>query len=44
MCRPGELVHDRLADAAEVAQVVAFLCGPPSGYIQGALLDLSGGR
>jgi NAD(P)-dependent dehydrogenase (short-subunit alcohol dehydrogenase family) len=34
----------RLGDAGEVAQVVAFLCGPQSSYIHGALLDVSGGR
>jgi NAD(P)-dependent dehydrogenase (short-subunit alcohol dehydrogenase family) len=34
----------RVGTADEVAQVVAFLCGPMSSYIDGALLDVSGGR
>jgi len=34
----------RVGRADEVAQVVAFLCGPLSSYIDGALLDVSGGR
>lgn len=34
----------RVGTADEVAQVVAFLCGPLSSYIDGALLDVSGGR
>ena len=34
----------RVGTPDEVAQVVAFLCGPLSSYIDGALLDVSGGR
>ena len=34
----------RVGRADEVAQVVAFLCGHLSSYIDGALLDVSGGR
>ena len=34
----------RVGTPAEVAEVVAFLCGPLSSYIDGALLDVSGGR
>ena len=34
----------RVGSAEEVAQVVGFLCGPASSYIDGALLDVSGGR
>lgn len=34
--RPGE--------AAEVAQVIAFLAGPLSSYVHGTLVDVSGGR
>jgi NAD(P)-dependent dehydrogenase (short-subunit alcohol dehydrogenase family) len=34
----------RVGSADEVAQVVSFLCGPASSYIDGALLDVSGGR
>lgn len=34
----------RVGTTTEVAQVVAFLCGPLSSYIDGALLDVSGGR
>jgi NAD(P)-dependent dehydrogenase (short-subunit alcohol dehydrogenase family) len=34
----------RVGSAEEVADVVAFLCGPRSSYIDGALLDVSGGR
>ncbi len=34
----------RVGTADEVAQVVGFLCGPLSSYIDGALLDVSGGR
>jgi len=34
----------RVGSADEVAQVVSFLCGPSSSYIDGALLDVSGGR
>lgn len=34
----------RAGKAEEVAQVVAFLCGPLSSYVHGALVDVSGGR
>jgi NAD(P)-dependent dehydrogenase (short-subunit alcohol dehydrogenase family) len=34
----------RAGSADEVAQVVAFLCGPLSAYMHGALVDVSGGR
>ena len=34
----------RVGTADEVAEVVAFLCGPLSSYMDGALLDVSGGR
>ena len=34
----------RVGTADEVAELVAFLCGPLSSYIDGALLDVSGGR
>lgn len=34
----------RVGTADEVAQVVAFLCGPLSSYVDGALIDVSGGR
>lgn len=34
----------RAGTAAEVADVVAFLCGPQSSYVHGALVDVSGGR
>lgn len=34
----------RAGTADEVAEVVAFLCGPLSSYVHGALLDVSGGR
>lgn len=34
----------RVGSADEVAAVVRFLCGPQASYIDGALLDVSGGR
>jgi NAD(P)-dependent dehydrogenase (short-subunit alcohol dehydrogenase family) len=34
----------RIGRADEVAEVVAFLCGPLSSYVHGALVDVSGGR
>jgi NAD(P)-dependent dehydrogenase (short-subunit alcohol dehydrogenase family) len=34
----------RVGTADEVAELVAFLCGPLSSYVDGALLDVSGGR
>lgn len=34
----------RAGTADEVAEVVAFLCGPLSSYVHGALIDVSGGR
>jgi NAD(P)-dependent dehydrogenase (short-subunit alcohol dehydrogenase family) len=34
----------RAGTAEEVANVVAFLCGPHSSYVHGALVDVSGGR
>jgi len=34
----------RFADAAEVAAVVAFLCSPAAGYMNGASLAVDGGR
>jgi NAD(P)-dependent dehydrogenase (short-subunit alcohol dehydrogenase family) len=34
----------RVGTADEVAELVSFLCGPRSSYIDGALLDVSGGR
>lgn len=34
----------RAGTAAEVAEVVAFLCGPLSSYMLGTLVDVSGGR
>ena len=34
----------RAGTADEVAQVVAFLAGPLSSYMHGALVDVSGGR
>lgn len=34
----------RAGTAEEVADVVAFLCGPLSSYVHGALVDVSGGR
>ena len=34
----------RVGTPDEVAEVVAFLCGSLSSYIDGALLDVSGGR
>jgi NAD(P)-dependent dehydrogenase (short-subunit alcohol dehydrogenase family) len=34
----------RAGTANEVAQVVAFLCGPLSSYVHGAVIDVSGGR
>jgi NAD(P)-dependent dehydrogenase (short-subunit alcohol dehydrogenase family) len=34
----------RVGTADEVAEAVAFLCGARSSYIDGALLDVSGGR
>jgi NAD(P)-dependent dehydrogenase (short-subunit alcohol dehydrogenase family) len=34
----------RVGTPDEVAEVAAFLCGPLSSYIDGALLDVSGGR
>lgn len=34
----------RAGEAAEVAQVIAFLAGPLSSYMHGTLVDVSGGR
>ncbi len=34
----------RVGSVDEVAEVVAFLCGPQSSYMHGALVDVSGGR
>lgn len=34
----------RAGTAEEVAEVVAFLSGPLSSYVHGALVDVSGGR
>ena len=34
----------RVGTVDEVAEVVAFLCGPASSYMHGALVDVSGGR
>lgn len=34
----------RAGTAAEVADVVAFLCSPRSAYVHGAIIDVSGGR
>ena len=34
----------RAGTADEVAEVVAFLAGPLSSYVHGALVDVSGGR
>jgi len=34
----------RAGTADEVAEVIAFLCGPRSSYMQGAVVDVSGGR
>jgi NAD(P)-dependent dehydrogenase (short-subunit alcohol dehydrogenase family) len=34
----------RAGTAEEVAEVVAFLCGPLSSYVHGALVDVTGGR
>lgn len=34
----------RVGTVDEVAEVVAFLCGPLSSYVHGALVDVSGGR
>lgn len=34
----------RAGEPAEVADVVAFLLGPKSSYVHGALIDISGGR
>lgn len=34
----------RMGSADEVAQVVSFLCGPASSYIDSAVFDVSGGR
>lgn len=34
----------RVGTVYEVAEVVAFLCGPLSSYMHGALIDVSGGR
>jgi NAD(P)-dependent dehydrogenase (short-subunit alcohol dehydrogenase family) len=34
----------RAGTAEEVAEVVAFLCGPRSSYVHGTLVDVSGGR
>ncbi len=34
----------RFLEPAEVAEMVAFLCGPGSGFSTGAVFDLSGGR
>jgi len=34
----------RFAEAAEVAAVVAFLCSPAAGYVNGASLAVDGGR
>lgn len=34
----------RVGQADEVAQVVAFLCGHLSSYVDGAMIDVSGGR
>ncbi|MBA2961413.1 MULTISPECIES: SDR family oxidoreductase [Ramlibacter] len=34
----------RVGTVDEVAEVVAFLCGPQSSYMHGALVDVSGGR
>jgi NAD(P)-dependent dehydrogenase (short-subunit alcohol dehydrogenase family) len=34
----------RVGTADEVAEVVAFLCGPLASYMHGALVDVSGGR
>lgn len=34
----------RVGSADEVAEVVAFLCGPLASYMDGALVDVSGGR
>jgi NAD(P)-dependent dehydrogenase (short-subunit alcohol dehydrogenase family) len=34
----------RAGTAEEVADVVAFLVGPLSSYVHGALIDVSGGR
>jgi NAD(P)-dependent dehydrogenase (short-subunit alcohol dehydrogenase family) len=34
----------RVGTVDEVAEVVAFLCGPLSSYMHGALVDVSGGR
>jgi NAD(P)-dependent dehydrogenase (short-subunit alcohol dehydrogenase family) len=34
----------RVGTVDEVADVIAFLCGPSSSYVHGALVDVSGGR
>jgi NAD(P)-dependent dehydrogenase (short-subunit alcohol dehydrogenase family) len=34
----------RIADAAEVAEAILFLCGPASSYITGTALAVDGGR
>ena len=39
----GESPLGRFGDAAEVAHVVAFLCGDEAGYVTGAHLRIDGG-
>jgi NAD(P)-dependent dehydrogenase (short-subunit alcohol dehydrogenase family) len=40
----GRIPMGRFAEAAEVAAMVAFLCGPDCTFSTGAVFDLSGGR
>ena len=40
---PARIPVGRVATAAEVAALAAFLCGPDAGYITGATLDINGG-
>ena len=34
----------RMGDAAEVGELVAFLCGPDASYVHGQAINIDGGR
>ena len=40
----GKIPMRRFAEPAEVAELVAWLCGPACTFSTGAVFDLSGGR
>jgi NAD(P)-dependent dehydrogenase (short-subunit alcohol dehydrogenase family) len=33
-----------MGDAAEVGELVAFLCGPDASYVHGQAINIDGGR